>query len=310
MIQQLDDFLAWWWRGLKSPWPSKRITNIAKYDVSQQTVVNVSDPKKPHYIQVSSDSVLSAPIPSPLKADQLNPPNSASSSLDDIIQSAFPFMPHEVYATISDNHILAVLKQDVNMALSKAKDEKLLVRGLALPYGDGNAFVALPDFVDEKHPHRIFFSSLFLLLCLTVTVLYNQVRNEQTRLQRNSDRLDAISSQASVAPYPSQLTSPDGVLAQQVSLALKETSNSLNEDTSLDQISIEYSASHLVLILDANSSSAAAQLTSLEQNDNFTRTNFVGSISSTPGKNIERYRLKTFYTLKKQGIDSNAEAVR
>lgn len=299
MIKRLDTFLSWWWEGLTSPWSRSldRYQSI-KYDLETQKFEDIYDHKKPYYIAVSNDQILSATLPSEFAEHAEQGHAMETHKLDAIIERTLPFTTNEVYAKVNGTTVLAVLKSDLSFALSDAANQGLNILGLILEQNDSRTYIPFTSKNPGGSGYRVAFLALIFFIALGVIYQIDKVQEAQAKSELLAEQVRSTRSEVSVFDSderPDQKLNVEGLPAIEFAEALQAVSATLNTDTSLDQISLEHQPPYVVMIIDASSANAAAQLTSFEKNFNFTKSEFVSSISFNPGGSTERYRLKTLY---------------
>lgn len=317
MIKRLDTFLSWWWEGLTSPWSRSldRYQSI-KYDLETQKFEDIYDHKKPYYIEVSNDQILSATLPSEFAEHAERGHAMETHKLNAIIERTLPFTANEVYAKVSGTTVLAVLKSDLSFALSDAANQGLNILGLILKQNDSRTYIPFTSKNPGGSGYRVAFLALISFIALGVIYQIDKVQEAQAKSKLLTEQVRSTRSEVSVFEpnnSPDQKHHQDegnhregdkmihlalnveGLPAIEFAEALQAVSATLNTDTSLDQVSLEHQPPYVVMIIDASSANAAAQLTSFEKNFNFTKSEFVSSISFNPDGSTERYRLKTLY---------------
>ena len=302
----VERFLTHWWSGLSAPFtgglnePSLRENSdisIIQLDPSTGELdTKIFATKdfldKPLYFEVPKDQVLNIK----LNSEQ----NLENTSMEEFIGSALPFKAEELFIAANNDYLLAVLRSDIApiQQAVMAHDKKL--DGLIFSNAESQVQLHLESrAASGSQTRRLLFEKFVtaiavIALCLTA-LIWHLGKQQQLEISQLSQSLR----QAEESSFNASLDDNfiDGSVSSRTIIdALEEIKNTIDKNTNVNQIGLQWTDAGLRVLLDAESGNAASLLTRFEQNPRFSASEFISAITNDPNINLERYRLKTVFT--------------
>ena len=291
-------FFAWWKQGLLNPLPKARSVQIVLSvldnvlcDATGQTLtaseIDFCKKGADIYLLAPTEQVMSRRIPD---AQHGLP-------LSDIAEEVLPFDASELIVTLSvdQTYIYSIVKSGLSDQLSVITSNDLICCGIAFDVLGQFVFAQQrgDSRVSNKRAQITVFATIVLMFSgLVVSYLY-VLHSEDQKRQSLSQQLKQLTLETAGMHLDNSQTG--SVIAQielrgaeHLAFALTSVSGALTEATIVDQLILSGNE----LLLDASAESATQVQANLETSGAFKSTEFVTTISRSPGQEYERFRLK------------------
>ena len=291
-------FFAWWKQGLLNPLPNAR---------SVKTVLSVLDDvlcdatgqaltaSEIDYCKKGADIYLLAPTEQVMSRRISDAQHGLP--LSDIAEEVLPFDASELIVTLSvdQEYIYSIVKSELSDQLSVLTSNDLICCGIA--FDVVGPFV----FAQQRGDSRGSNKRAQITLLATIVLMFSGLvvgslyvpHSEGQKRQGLSQQLKQLTLEtAGMNLGNGQAGSVVAQIelrgAERVALALTSVSGALTEATIVDQLILSGNE----LLLDASAESATQVQANLEASGAFKSTEFVTTISRSPGQEYERFRLK------------------
>ena len=299
----IQNFLDRWWAGLSAPWSksSSKIDTV-RIDQTNNAIIWNKGLDKKVYLEIPDSLILSSSI---ANHDQ-------QYDTEQLISKALPFSAEELYIAIRANQLMAVLKSDLRQFLDQVGPQGEKITGLVFQKGNDQARIEL--YAKETNSfliNKLSLIGLTLLICLVGTYFWVNQNNQQkiNTLEATLSKLNAnLNTQSTALPdNPESILELKGATISHIHSSLSAINQVLADDTKVAQLSLQSISDGLNLVLDAQSKSAAEQLSKFDQDSLFADPDFISAISSNADNSAERFRLTSKITAKEvatEGLDN------
>lgn len=306
MNNKIQNFLKAWWAGLSAPWrTSTPRLALVKIDPLNGALIWNKDDSEAVYLEVPDSLILGSAI---AHKDQHQDP-------EQLISHALPFNAEELYVTINAEKLQAVLRSDIAPFLDQIGPRGQKIIGLVFAGENHQATIQLcAEEQNTSLANRINLASL-VFLGLIVGCYFWVTQNNQQEIESLKSTLTQLNTNLNTAlgntPLSAELyaelggksgaesmLSLKGAHLDHVIKSLSALNEALANDTKVDQLSLQSTSDGLNLVFDAQSKSAAEQLSRFDQNPHFKNPDFISAISSNTDNSIERFRLISSFRAK------------
>lgn len=290
----IQNFLDRWWTGLSAPWiKSSTKIDTVRIDQTNNAIIWNKGVDKKTYLEIPDSLILNSSIAT----------HDQQYDTEQLISKVLPFSVEELYVAIRADQLMAVLKSDLTQFLDQVGPQGEKITGLVFQKGTHQAHIDLyAKETKNSLINKLNLIGLTLLICLVGAYFWLTQNNQQkiNTLEDTLTKLNAnLNTQSTTLPdNPESILELKGATISHIHNSLSAINQVLADDTKIAQLSLQSTSDGLNLVLDAQSKSAAEQLSKFDQGSLFTDPNFVSAISSNADNSAERFRLTSKITAK------------
>ena len=313
MNQKLNpsNFLQWWWHGLKSPWlalvAKPEVIRVTSKGIEYRSAINANKDIKLSRQHKSGKAYLLAPIDKVISV--AIPANLKTAALADIAESLLPFDSHELHiaADRQRSRLYTIAIKHSEALISQLTSAGKIPLGVAFEHGQNLVYSDIdPRLISAaktSKPGKLSLSlvSIIVLTCgiITFAWLSESARHKGLLVELQNLQKPLAGSPAKDAFVTEEY---DKLLSELNSLKDWPISRSVQILQELVQrLPAEANVTQLILqddevVLDGSALSATEIVSSLDQSNFFTSSEFITAISSNGADKTERFRVKTSIT--------------
>ena len=289
------NWLHEWFTALRAPWSHLRSTHqIVEIDQQSNKVV-WKDVAKGHFgLRIPKNLLLTT---------QINRDDD-DKSINDLVGITLPFDSDEVFACRNSNELISVLKTDIQEYVEQVGPEGQSIKGIVIEQNAFSAFIPLDSVAKTRPNLYLIFVPLILIASIGVGYYVWLDKTHNSYIDHLAEELEELS--AYKIPASQTEIPKSGWQSYDLLSVIRELEPHINNETKIDQLSLQTTDQGLFLALDAQSTSAAKQMTELGKSENLESPRFVSSISSASNEQVERYKIASTVSSKRK-LDSPIE---